>query len=68
MSGLRSIKDGDVMRIERNNAKVARWMCNRTKDRISARVIRTRLKLYSMRECLLDRRLQWFGKYRLGIK
>ena len=33
----------------------------RPEDRISAEELRTRLKLKSMRECLQNRRLQWFG-------
>ena len=41
---------------------MVRWVCNvRPKYRISAEVLRTRLKLNSMRECLLDKRLQWLG-------
>ena len=37
-------------------------MCNaRSEDRISAEEFRTRLKFKSMRECLHDRRLQWFS-------
>ena len=40
------------------------WLngCNvRSEDRVSMEELRTRLKLKSMRECLQDRRLQWFG-------
>ena len=39
------------------------WLngCNvRSEDRVSMEELRTRLKLKSMRECLQDRRLQWF--------
>ena len=38
------------------------WMPNvKSEDRISTEELRTRLKLKSMRKCLQDRRLQWFG-------
>ena len=33
----------------------------RSEDRISKEELITRLKLNSMRECLFDRTLQWFG-------
>ena len=33
----------------------------KSEDRISTEELRTRLKLKSMRKCLQDRRLQWFG-------
>ena len=37
-------------------------MCNvKPDDKIPAEEFRTRLKLKSMRECLHDRRPQWFG-------
>ena len=39
------------------------WMRNvRPEDRISLEKFRNRLKLNSMRECLEDRRLQWFDQ------
>ena len=41
----------DVIRLDRNNSKMVRWMCNvRPDDRISAEELRTRLKSKSMRE------------------
>ena len=56
------VKDGDVVNIERNGARMIRWMCNvRPEDNISTEELKTRLKLNSMKECLLDRRLEWFG-------
>ena len=56
------VKEKDVSRLEGNDPWMVRWMCNvRPKERISAIELRTRLKLKSMRQCLLDRRLQSFG-------
>lgn len=41
---------------------MVRWMYNvRPDDRISAEELGTRLKLNSMKKCLQDKRLQWFG-------
>ena len=38
-------------------------MCKvRSEDRISAEKLRSRLKLKNMRECLHERRMQWFGQ------
>ena len=49
----------DLITLERNDAKMARWMCNvRPEDRICSEEFRTRLKLKSMREYVQDRRLQ----------
>ena len=54
-----SFKEEYVIRLERNVAKMVRRMCNvRLEDRISVNVLRARLKLNSMWECLQDRRLQ----------
>ena len=40
---------------------MVRWTCNvKSEDEISAEELRTRMKLKSMKECLQDRRLQWF--------
>ena len=56
-----SNKEEDVIRIDRNGARMVRWMCNvKSEDKISAEELRTRMKLKSMKECLQDRRLQWF--------
>ena len=41
---------------------MVRRMCSiRPEERISAEELKTRLKIGSMRYCLLNRRLQWFG-------
>ena len=56
-----SNKEEDVIRIDRNGAGMVRWTCNvKSEDEISAEELRTRMKLKSMKECLQDRRLQWF--------
>ena len=54
-------KEG-VIRIEKNDTRMFRWMCNgRLEDRISKQELMTSLKLKKMREWLQVRRLQWFG-------
>ena len=51
-----------MIRLGRNDARIVGWMCDvKSEDRISTEELRTRPKLKSMRECLQDRRLQWFG-------
>ena len=47
------IKEEDVIRLERNDLMILRWMCNVSfQDKISAEELRIRLKLKSIRECL----------------
>ena len=54
-----SVKEKDVIRLERNDARIVRWMFKiRPEDTISAEELRTRLKLKSMRECLKYRRME----------
>ena len=55
------VKKEDVSRLKRNDARMVRWTNNIRPESISADELRTRLKLKNVRECLLDRRLQWFG-------
>ena len=56
------VKEEHEIRVEMNNTRVVRWMCNaRPEDTISAEKRRIRLKLKIMRECFQGRRLQWFG-------
>ena len=56
------VKEEDGIILERNDARMARRMCDvRPDDRISAEELRTRLKLKNTRECLQDRRLHWFS-------
>ena len=48
---LRQLKKEHAIRLERNDAKVVRWMSNiKPEDTISAEEFRTRLRLTSMRE------------------
>ena len=62
-SGTWPVKEEDVIRLERNGARMVRWMYSvRPEDRSSVQELMTRLKLKSVRECLQDRRLQWFGQ------
>ena len=56
------VKEEDDIRLGRNDEMMARWMCNvRPEDRLSTKDLRLRLELKSMRKCLMDKRLQWFG-------
>ena len=55
------VKDENKIRLEWD-LKMVRWACNvRPEYRISAEELRTKLKLDSIRECLLDKRLKWLG-------
>ena len=48
--------------MEKSDARIFRWIYNISPEgRISADELTARLKLKSMRNCLQDRRLQWFG-------
>lgn len=52
----------DVIRSDRNDAKVIRWICNfRPEDSISAEELRATLKLNSMKEYLLNTKLLCLG-------
>ena len=53
------IQEEDVIRLERNVARMVRLICNVRPNTISAEELWTRLKLKSMRECLQSGRLQW---------
>ena len=56
------VKEEYEIRLERDGARMVRWMCSiRPERRISLRELKTRLKLNSTRECLQDRILQSFG-------
>ena len=56
------VKEENLIRLEWNVARMARWMfIVRPADRISAEELRTRLKLKSMRRYLQDTTLNWFG-------
>ena len=56
------VKEKDVFKVERNDTRIIGWMSNASpEERISAGELRPRLKLKSIRQCLQDRRLEWFG-------
>ena len=56
------VKEGDLIWLERNNARIVRGMLGvRPEDRIYVEESRARLKLESLGECLQGERLQWFG-------
>lgn len=51
----------DVIRWQRHDARMVRWMCSvRPEDEISAEELQARLKFNRTRECLITR-LQWFS-------
>ena len=53
------VKEEDMVKLERNAAKMVRWIINvGSENRISEEELRTRLKLKSIKECLQDRSLQ----------
>ena len=54
------VKEKDLIRLEKNDTWMVRWMCNvRSEKKISAEELKTRLKLKSIKKCLEDRTLQW---------
>ena len=54
-----SVEDEDVARLEMNDLRMVRKMCNvRSEDRTSTEEFITRMKSDSTRECLQDKRLQ----------
>lgn len=56
------VKAEDVSRIEQNDMRMIRWMCNvGVKDRLSSKELRKRLHLDSIGSCMQNRRLHWFG-------
>ena len=51
----------DAIRLETNDAMMVRWIYNiNPEDKIYAEELRASLKLFSLRERLQDKRLQWF--------
>ena len=53
----------DVIRLERNDAKMVRWLYNfRTENRISAEEIKNSLQLNNKGYCLVNKRLSQFGQ------
>ena len=57
-----AVKEEDLARLERNDMRMIRWMCNVTlKDRKSSDELRDRLGLTKICDCVQRRRLRWFG-------
>ena len=57
---LSHLKKDNVIRLVKNTRMVG-WMCNiKPGDRTFAEEVGTRLKLNRIRECLQEKRLQWF--------
>ena len=55
------LKNCDVNRLEGNDTKMGRWMCNlKAEDRITVVELRKRLQLSTMKECLRNRRQKCF--------
>ena len=53
----------DVIRLERHDAKMVRWLYNfRTENRISAEEIKNSLQLNNKGYCLVNKRLLQFGQ------
>ena len=56
------VKEEDMKRLERNDARIIRWMCGISlNDKVPILELRNRMRLNSLRECMQHRRLQWFG-------
>ena len=57
-----AVKDEDLDRLDRNDMRMIRWMCNTSlKDRKSSGELRSRLGIHSIRDVIQARRLRWFG-------
>ena len=56
------VKDADLLRLEHNDMRMTRWMCNVTvKNRNPSSELREHLDLDSIRYCITRGRLRWFG-------
>ena len=57
-----ALREEDLVRLERNDMRMIRWMCGVTlRDRKSSEELRQRLGVESIRECIRKGRLRWFG-------
>ena len=58
-----SVKEEDMIRIEKSDSSMVNLMWNdRSEDIISAEKLGNRIKLNGMRECLQKRKIQWFTR------
>ena len=55
------VKEKDLIRLERNDARMIRWISKIGLRKIFTEKSRTRFKLKSMKESLQNRRMTWFG-------
>ena len=57
-----AVKEEDLDRLDWNDMRMIRWMCNTSlKDRKSSGELRSRLGIHSIRDVIQARRLRWFG-------
>lgn len=57
-----AVKEEDLVRLERNDMRMIRWMCNVSlRDRESSDELRSRLGIHNIRDVVQTRRLRWFG-------
>ena len=57
-----AVKEEDLDRLERNDMRMIRWMCNTSlKDKKSSDELRNRLGIHIIRDVIQARRLRWFG-------
>ena len=57
-----ALREEDLVRLERNDMRMIRWMCGVSlRDRKSSEELRQRLGVESIRECVRKGRLRWFG-------
>ena len=57
-----AVKEEDLDRLDRNDMRMIRWMCNTSlKDRKSSDELRSRLAIHRIRDVIQARRLRWFG-------
>ncbi|XP_057295443.1 uncharacterized protein LOC130623915 [Hydractinia symbiolongicarpus] len=57
-----AVKQEDLDRLERNDMRMVRWMCNASlRDRKSSDELRSRLSLCRIKDFIQIRRLNWLG-------
>ena len=56
------VKEEDLVKLERNENAMIRWICGVTvKDRVASRELRDKLGLENIRSVVQRRRLRWYG-------
>jgi len=57
-----AVKECDLQRLERNDMRMIRWICNVSlKDRKPSSELRERLGIECIKSCIRKSRLRWFG-------